>query len=110
MRTSPALRGSSRSIFPLLGLHSEGIANFTGYLSGKLAANSKKNLKQALDTPANSARANVILADTLTLLFEGVARVVEIHQPLVETYYGPGRMTTVLSLLQVIGVMVPIVS
>ena len=27
-------------------------------------------------------------ADTITLLFEGIARVVEVHQPLVETYYG----------------------
>jgi hypothetical protein len=36
-----------------------------------------------------------------TLLIEGVARIVEIHQPLIETYYGPGRILTVLSLLQV---------
>jgi len=87
-------------IFPLLGMHEEGIANFTVYLCTKLAANSKKNLKQALDTPPGSARANIILADTLTLLFEGIARVVEIHQPLVETYYGPGRLVTVLTKLQ----------
>ena len=35
-----------------------------------------------------SKRANVLFADTLTLLFEGIARIVEVHQPLVETYYG----------------------
>jgi len=87
-------------IFPLLGMHDEGINNFTGYLCTKLAVNSKKNLKQALDTPAGSNRANIILADTLTLLFEGIARVVEIHQPLIETYYGPGRLVTVLTRLQ----------
>ncbi len=33
-------------------------------------------------------RANIIFADTLTLLFEGIARIVEDHQPLVDTYYG----------------------
>jgi len=87
-------------IFPLLGMHDEGINNFTGYLCGKLATNSKKNLKQALDTPAGSPRSNVILADTLTLLFEGIARIVEIHQPLIETYYGPGRLLTVLTRVQ----------
>jgi len=87
-------------IFPLLGMHDEGINNFTGYLCTKIAINSKKNLKQALDTPAGSNRANIILADTLTLLFEGIARVVEIHQPLIETYYGPGRLVTVLTRLQ----------
>ena len=37
---------------------------------------------------------SVIYADTLTLLFEGIARMVEIHQPLIETYYGPGRLMT----------------
>jgi len=30
----------------------------------------------------------VIFAETLTQLFEGIARVIEDHQPLVDTYYG----------------------
>ena len=42
----------------------------------------------------------MIYADTLTLLFEGVARTVEIHQPLIETYYGPGRLLTVIAKVQ----------
>ena len=87
-------------IFPLLGMHDEGISSFTGYLCGKLVENSRRNLKAALDTPPGGARANVILADTLTLLFEGVARIVEIHQPLIETYYGPGRLPVVMARIQ----------
>ena len=47
-----------------------------------------KNLKLALNADPDDKRANVLFADTITLLFEGIARVVEIHQPLVETYYG----------------------
>lgn len=58
-------------------------------------------LKQALDTVPGDKRSNVIFADTLTLLFEGIARIVDIHQPLIETYYGPGRITAVMTLLQV---------
>ena len=60
------------------------------------------NLKQAVGTTAQSdpARAHVIFADTLTLLFEGIARTVEIHQPIIETYYGPGRLQKVMSMLQ----------
>ena len=88
-------------IFPLINLHTTGLNKFTLYLRGKLAAANKDNLKQALDTPPGDKRSNVIFADTLTLLFEGIARIVEIHQPLIETYYGPGRMTTVMGLLQV---------
>ncbi len=57
-----------------------------------MAQASKSNLMQAVDTPSNDPRANVIFADTITLLFEGIARTVEIHQPLVETYYGLGRL------------------
>lgn len=45
-------------------------------------------------------RYNVIYADTLTLLFEGLARIIDIHQPLVETYYGPGRLLSAVTLLQ----------
>ena len=81
-------------------MHDEGLNKFMSYLRSKLAMASKDNLKQALDTPPGDKRANVIFADTLTLLFEGIARIVDIHQPLIETYYGPGRIFTVLSLLQ----------
>lgn len=30
----------------------------------------------------------------------GIARIVETHQPIVETYYGPGRLYTLLAHLQ----------
>ena len=33
-------------------------------------------------------RANVVFAEAITMLYEDVARIVEAHQPLVETYYG----------------------
>ena len=33
-------------------------------------------------------RASVIFADTLMLLYEGIARIVEDHQPLIEACYG----------------------
>jgi len=88
-------------IFPLLNMHEEGLKKFTQYLCTKVVDTSKKNLKAAVDTQPGEKRSNVIFADTLTLLFEGVARTVEIHQPLIETYYGPGRMVTVLAMLQI---------
>ena len=31
----------------------------------------------------------------------GIARIVETHQPIVETYYGPGRLYTLIKYLQV---------
>ena len=89
-------------IFPLINMHDEGLGRFSGYLCSKVADAAKENLRQAVDTTAQTdpARAHIIFADTLTLLFEGIARTVEIHQPIIETYYGPGRLLRVMSLLQ----------
>ena len=87
-------------IFPLIDQHEDGLNKFTSYLCAKLSSASKINLNEAVNTPKSDPRGNVIYADTLTLLFEGVARTIEIHQPLIETYYGPGRLLTVMKMVQ----------
>ena len=61
------------------------------YFVFQLSDTGDKNLKLALAASPSDKRANVIYSDTLTMLFEGIARVVEIHQPLVETYYGKSK-------------------
>uniref|UniRef100_A0A4W3IYJ7 Conserved oligomeric Golgi complex subunit 4 n=1 Tax=Callorhinchus milii TaxID=7868 RepID=A0A4W3IYJ7_CALMI len=88
-------------IFPLLGLHEEGLSKFSQYLCKQIASKAEENLVLALGTETDDRRAAVIFADTLTLLFEGIARIVETHQPIVETYYGPGRLYTLIKYLQV---------
>ncbi|XP_044289985.1 conserved oligomeric Golgi complex subunit 4 isoform X1 [Varanus komodoensis] len=87
-------------IFPLLGLHEEGLSNFSKYLCKQVANKAEENLQLVMKTDMSDRRAAVIFADTLTLLFEGTARVVETHQPIVETYYGPGRLYTLIKHLQ----------
>merc|ERR1719233_351237 len=69
-------------------------------MNSKVAATSQQNIAAALSTMPGDSRYSVIFADTITLLFEGIARTVEIHQPLIETYYGPGRLVAVLTRLQ----------
>ncbi|XP_015275299.1 PREDICTED: conserved oligomeric Golgi complex subunit 4 [Gekko japonicus] len=88
-------------IFPLLGLHEEGLSNFSEYLCKQVANKAEENLQLVMKTDMSDRRAAVIFADTLTLLFEGIARIVETHQPIVETYYGPGRLYTLIKHLQV---------
>ncbi|XP_048402250.2 conserved oligomeric Golgi complex subunit 4 isoform X3 [Stegostoma tigrinum] len=88
-------------IFPLLGLHEEGLNKFSEYLCKQIADKAEENLHLALSTEMSDRRAAVTFADTLTLLFEGIARIVETHQPIVETYYGPGRLYTLIKYLQV---------
>uniref|UniRef100_A0A8C3SU63 Conserved oligomeric Golgi complex subunit 4 n=1 Tax=Chelydra serpentina TaxID=8475 RepID=A0A8C3SU63_CHESE len=88
-------------IFPLLGLHEEGLSKFSEYLCKQVANKAKENLLLVMETDMSDRRAAVIFADTLTLLFEGIARIVETHQPIVETYYGPGKLYTLIKHLQV---------
>ena len=87
-------------IFPLLGMHDEGLKKFCQYLCSKLQDTAQKNLKSALDVKSNDSRAPVIFADTMTLLYEGIARIVEVHQPIIETYYGPGKLLKTVTILQ----------
>ncbi|XP_028390534.1 conserved oligomeric Golgi complex subunit 4 [Phyllostomus discolor] len=88
-------------IFPLLGLHEDGLSKFSEYLCKQVASKAEENLLLVLGTDMSDRRAAIIFADTLTLLFEGIARIVETHQPIVETYYGPGRLYTLIKYLQV---------
>ncbi|XP_075045509.1 conserved oligomeric Golgi complex subunit 4 [Mixophyes fleayi] len=87
-------------IFPLLGLHEEGISKFSAYLCRQVANKAEENLTLALGSEGNERRASLLFADALTLLFEGIARIVETHQPILETYYGPGRLYMLIKHLQ----------
>lgn len=90
----------------------------------QLASKAEENLLLATGGDLGEKRALLIFADTLTLLLEGekktsafpftpprtaltrwnvfagIARVIETHQPIVETYYGPGHLYTLISHLQ----------
>lgn len=87
-------------IFPLLGMHNEGLIKFSSYLCSKLQDSAKKNISLALDVKPKDERAAVVFADTMTLLFEGIARIIEIHQPIIETYYGPGKIHKTIIIIQ----------
>uniref|UniRef100_A0A8C4QWS1 Conserved oligomeric Golgi complex subunit 4 n=1 Tax=Eptatretus burgeri TaxID=7764 RepID=A0A8C4QWS1_EPTBU len=87
-------------LFPLLGLQNEGLMRIGRYLSQQIARQAEKQLQVSENMESGEKRAAVIFADNLTLLFEGVARVVEAQQPVVETYYGPGQLPALLAQLQ----------
>lgn len=89
-------------IFPRLGLHEEGIIKFGKYLSAQISSSADANFKASMEENAQSSskRSHVQFADLLTMLFESIAQAVEARQPLIETYYGPGKIFTLLKLLQ----------
>ncbi|CAH3192246.1 unnamed protein product [Porites evermanni] len=87
-------------IFPLLGQHQVGLEKYAKYLCSQIAAHCQKNLDLAVAAKESDRHANVVFANSLTLLFENIARMVEEHQPFVETYYGPGKMFILLQSMQ----------
>uniref|UniRef100_A0A8C1MJU1 Conserved oligomeric Golgi complex subunit 4 n=1 Tax=Cyprinus carpio TaxID=7962 RepID=A0A8C1MJU1_CYPCA len=83
-------------ILPLLGLHEQGLARFAQYLCSQVGACVYVRLKPG--THQADWQCQVVFDLCLYLL--GIARIVETHQPIVETYYGPGRLHTLLAHLQ----------
>ncbi|XP_045109193.1 conserved oligomeric Golgi complex subunit 4-like [Portunus trituberculatus] len=87
-------------LFPLLNKHEEGLKKFTTYLCAKVQESTAQNLAAAQNLGPREKRSHVIWADTFTLLFEGIARTIEVRQPIIETYYGPGHLSLVVEMLQ----------
>lgn len=87
-------------IFPLIGMHKEGIERFAKYICIKLEKKSHKELRNSIDIAKAENRLSVAFADTLTLLFENFARVLEVNQPIIENYYGNGRLIQLFEILQ----------
>lgn len=87
-------------IFPLLGMHDDGIAKFAMYICTKLEKKSQKELRTSFDIAKAENRVAVAFADTLMLLFENFARVIEVNQPIIESYYGQGRLIALFAILQ----------
>uniref|UniRef100_UPI00358E2815 conserved oligomeric Golgi complex subunit 4-like n=1 Tax=Myxine glutinosa TaxID=7769 RepID=UPI00358E2815 len=71
-----------------------------GRFGWNIARQAEKQFQISENMESGEKRAAVIFADNLTILFEGVARVVEAQQPVVETYYGPGQLPALLAQLQ----------
>jgi len=87
-------------IFPLLNLHRIGLEKFCKHLCLQINDHGEKMLKKTLEVPFNHKRYPVLYSDYLTNLFEYIADIVEAYQPLVETYYGHGKLFNFISMLQ----------
>ncbi|XP_011191365.1 conserved oligomeric Golgi complex subunit 4 [Zeugodacus cucurbitae] len=87
-------------LFPLLGMHQDGIEKFGKYICMKLAMKCEKELRSSLDIAKAENRLSVAFSDTLTTLLENFARVIEVNKPIIETYYGSGYLIILAALLQ----------
>lgn len=88
-------------LFPLINEHLNGINRFGLYLRDKISKFAENNYKIMIAGGTDDKRVNVLYADSLTLLFEGIAREIQVHEPLIDSFYGPDKMLSLIELLQV---------
>ncbi|XP_022696041.1 conserved oligomeric Golgi complex subunit 4-like isoform X1 [Varroa jacobsoni] len=86
-------------IFPLLNQQHEGLTKYSNYLCRQVTDNACRSLRIAQSMSKSDKRYAVALADSFSELFEDAARLIEIHQPLVERYYGHGELYVLVEIL-----------
>lgn len=78
-------------LFPMLNEHHDGLQRYSQYLKSRIVSTQ-------LDLTLGSKDINQ--ADKLAALFESVAKLIDSHQPMIETYYGPGHLIVVARVIQ----------
>ncbi|KAF9917094.1 Golgi transport complex subunit 4 [Lobosporangium transversale] len=80
-------------LFPLLGEEQVGLDKYSKFVCAIVAGKAQASLVEPPKSPT-------FYADALVRLFESVAIIIDQHQPVVEKYYGPGKMLRVIQRLQ----------
>ncbi|KAK4058322.1 Golgi transport complex subunit 4 [Microbotryomycetes sp. JL221] len=78
-------------LFPSIGEEDKGLAAYAEWVSG-IVRTKTGSLSGKSQSPTH-------FATLLTALFESIALIISQHQPVVEKYYGPGKMTSVAASL-----------
>jgi len=78
-------------IFPIINQREEGLKKFSHYLCNKI--NGYHLIGSNCDEPSNHL-------SQLSHLYETIAKLIDSHQALFETYYGPGNFISCIEILQ----------
>ncbi|KAG6833211.1 hypothetical protein H0H87_010274 [Tephrocybe sp. NHM501043] len=73
-------------LFPAIGWEDEGLEAYASFVVDLVRVRAPASAKSS---------SPLYYITTLTALFESIAMIVDQHQPVVEKYYGPGKMRTV---------------
>ncbi|KAG0095611.1 Golgi transport complex subunit 4 [Podila epicladia] len=80
-------------LFPLLGEEQVGLDKYSRFVCAIVSGKAQASLTEPPKSPT-------FYADTLIRLFESIAVIVNQHQPVVERFYGQGKMLRVIQRLQ----------
>ncbi|CAG9532049.1 unnamed protein product [Cercopithifilaria johnstoni] len=87
-------------LFPLVNEHVKGIKRIGDYLCAEIHQFAERNYKVMLAGGTDDKRISVLYADALTMLFEGIAREIQVYEPLINSSYGPDKLLLLIEILQ----------
>ncbi|KAI6238026.1 Component of oligomeric Golgi complex 4 [Aphelenchoides fujianensis] len=88
-------------IFPMINEHAAGIQRFGRHLVRGVEQMGEEQFRIMRAGGTDEKRANVLYADTLTNIVEGIARLIESQRALIDNFYGPDKLLDLLEILQV---------
>ncbi|CAD5213158.1 unnamed protein product [Bursaphelenchus okinawaensis] len=88
-------------LFPMINDHSTGLRKFGSYLNKKIGQSGDEFYKLMQAGGTDDKRINVLYADTLTLLLEHIARLIETYQPIIDNFYGPDKLLDLIEIIEV---------
>ncbi|KAK9325337.1 COG4 transport protein-domain-containing protein [Lipomyces orientalis] len=80
-------------LFPLIGKEKEGLDVYAKFVCTIIASQSRELMSSEIDGP-------LFFGMALSRLFENIATIVDQHSPIVERYYGRGKMQRVIERIQ----------
>lgn len=93
-------------LFPAIGWEEEGLQAYAAFVVDLVrvrapasAKSESRYLYTMVNSKGSSASSPLYYITALTALFESIAMIVHQHQPVVEKYYGSGKMASVIQRL-----------
>ncbi|KAK2722868.1 conserved oligomeric Golgi complex subunit 4-like [Artemia franciscana] len=86
-------------MFAMLNME-EGLLKFASYLSEEVSVIGKETLSRARLEYEEAKGSKTPFANALTNYLEHIAKIIDMRQPIAETYYGPGHLLTFVEVLQ----------
>ena len=88
-------------LFPFLNQEKEGLRKFSSYLSTKIHEDQAVLLSRSKSSEGQHQQVNPSThPEQLGNLFQTIAKIIDVHQPLIETYYRHGNLLEVIEVLQ----------
>ncbi|KAK0395654.1 hypothetical protein QR680_001376 [Steinernema hermaphroditum] len=87
-------------LFPLINEHQSGLERFGRYLCQKVDCIGQEVYKVMVAGGTDDKRVHVLFADSITMIFEGIAKIIDLHHPMIDNFYGADKLLLLIEIIQ----------